>query len=147
MLCFTILMLLYPAFSLEKAIPKGEARRVYGTLGDAHLQREIRRTLIGALLDDDSRDFNFDELDGESAKVADVVGACGNLPFLSERRVVLVRRAEKIENIARSEEKKDTKAKGPSAAKRRADGIAALPPTTFLFLPRPPETPDAGAKK
>ncbi|HEX8550969.1 MAG TPA: DNA polymerase III subunit delta [Abditibacteriaceae bacterium] len=137
----------YTAFSLERAIPKGKAPRVLGTLGDAHLQKQMREALIGALLDADARDFNFDELDGEGLKVNEVLAACGNLPFLSDRRVVLVRRCERIENIGRGNEEKAAKGKGPSPAKRFGDGVAGIPETTVLILQRTPETPEVGAKK
>jgi len=41
-------------------------------------------------------DFNFDTFDGESAKADDVVAACNTLPFLSERRLVVVKNADKM---------------------------------------------------
>lgn len=140
-------MLPFQAFSRDKAIPKDKPFRVYGVLGDAHLQTRIVQTLIGWLLDADARDFNLDTLDGDTTSVAEVLAHCGNLPFLSDRRVVVVNRAERIESIGKAAEKAETKSKGPSPAKRLSDGLAALPASTVLILRRTPETPEAGARK
>lgn len=41
-------------------------------------------------------DFNIDTFDGESAKAADVVASCNTLPFLSERRLVVVNHVDKM---------------------------------------------------
>lgn len=143
-------MLPYQSFSLDKVIPNGQPYRVYGVLGDAYLQTRVVRSLLDHLLPESegARDFNFDSLDGEGSSVGDVLSRCGNLPFLSDRRVVIVRRAEKLEGLARSgDDGESKKSKGPSAAKRLSDGLAALPLTTLLILCRTPETPEPGGKK
>lgn len=140
-------MLPFQAFSRDRAIPKDKPFRVYGVLGDAHLQTRIVQSLIGWTMDEDSHDFNMDSLDGESTSVSELLARCGNLPFLAERRIVVLHRAERLENIGRAAEKAEGKSKGPSAAKRLADGLAALPETTVLILRRSPETPEAGARK
>ena len=110
-------------------------------------------SLVAAALGDGERDFNFDSLDGEGAKVSDILAAVGNLPFLSDRRVVLVKRAERVEGLGRASEgdaasaaKKKKAATGASAAARLSDGIAALPPTTVLILARTPETLEVGER-
>jgi len=41
-------------------------------------------------------DFNLETFDGESASADDVVAACNTLPFVSERRLVIVRGVEKM---------------------------------------------------
>lgn len=140
-------MLPFQAFSRDRALPNDTPFRIYGVLGDAHLQARIVQSLQGWLLDDDSRDFNMDTLEGENTTVAELMARCGNLPFLADRRVVIVNRAERLENIGKAAEKSETKSKGPSPAKRLADGLAALPSSTVLILRRTPETPEAGARK
>jgi DNA polymerase-3 subunit delta len=144
----------YSAISKKKVLGEGGApRRAYGILGDAFLQNRVASTLLNWSLDADARDFNLDTLDGEGASVSDVFSLCGNLPFLSERRVVVVHRAERLENMHRAGEGEDaapqnakSKSKAGSPAKRLADGIKTLPPTTVLILQRSPETPDPGAR-
>jgi DNA polymerase-3 subunit delta len=41
-------------------------------------------------------DFNSDTFEGESANADDVVAACNTLPFLSERRLVVVKNVDKM---------------------------------------------------
>jgi DNA polymerase-3 subunit delta len=41
-------------------------------------------------------DFNLETFDGESASADDIVAACNTLPFVSDRRLVIVRGVEKL---------------------------------------------------
>lgn len=41
-------------------------------------------------------DFNLDTFDGENANADDVVAACNTLPFVSERRLVIVKNVDKL---------------------------------------------------
>lgn len=129
----------------------GSPLPVYGIWGDAWLQDRVVASLVETALGDGERDFNFDQLDGEGAKVADILAAVGNLPFLSDRRVILVKRAERVEGLGRGEGEVPAKAKkkaasGASAAVRLAGGLTSLPPTTVLILARTPESVEAGEK-
>lgn len=152
-------MLPYSAFSKKKILDSsGSPRRVYGVLGDAWLQKRVTDSLLSWSLDDDARDFNLDALDGESSTINDVLARCGNLPFLSDFRVVIVARAERLEGMHRvgeSDEAAKPKAgkgskaaasKTASPAKRLSEGLKNIAPTTVLILQRSPETPDPGAR-
>lgn len=143
-------MLYYADFKKEKALDKktGGPHRVYGVWGDAYLQERVLGAILEWSLDESARDFNLDALDGETSKIADVLAACANLPFLSERRVVLVKRAEKLEGLSRGEDSGGRKKKtdGASPAKRLAEGIEKVPETTVLVFARTPETPEIGEK-
>ena len=141
-------MIAFPAFNPKNALQNGSPRPIYGVWGDAYLQDSVLAQLLEWTLADGERDFNFDQLDGESAKIADVLGACANLPFLSDRRAVIVKRAEKLEGLAREEAgKKPKKEKsGLSPAQKLTEGFKTLPPTTVLILLRTPETPEPGDK-
>ena len=142
-------MLTYSAFSRPKVVPKTGPHRVYGVLGDAHLQKQVIASLLDWTLTEDARDFNLDTLDGETSTITDVLSRAGNLPFLSDYRGVLVQRAERLEGLHRSTEEKesskDTKGK-QSPLKRLAEGLDRLPATTILILARTPETPEPGAR-
>ena len=64
-------------------------------------------------------DFNSDSFEGESANADDVVAACNTLPFLSERRLVVVKSVDKM----------------PKAGQDVLAAYAADPsPTTVLVL-------------
>ena len=151
-------MLPYSAFSKNKVLADKAPRRVYGVIGDAWLQKRVTDALLSWSLDADARDFNLDALDGESATINDVLSRCGNLPFLSDFRVVIVARAERLESMHRVGESDDAPApkagkggktaasKTASPAKRLTEGLKNLAPTTVLILQRSPETPDPGAR-
>ena len=164
-------MLPYSAFKPQKSVDKnGVPFRVYGLCGDAHLQGLVLQSLLDFLLEADARDFNLDTLDGESATISDVMSRCGNLPFLAERRVVVVLRAERLEKIHKSSKKDEAdsdaatddetndetpnatsstrskKSAASSPARRLSEGLKNVPPMTVLILQRTPETPELGAK-
>lgn len=67
---------------------------IYGS-EDLRLAQAVARLKqqLGAAAD---LDFNYDTFEGESASADDVVAACNTLPFLSERRLVIVRGADKM---------------------------------------------------
>jgi DNA polymerase-3 subunit delta len=145
----------FGAFNRKKALGNDGPFPVYGIWGDAYLQDKIVDSLLGWSLDADARDFNLDTLDGEGARLADVFALGANLPFLSERRVVLVKRAEKIKDLGGGGEdggaRKKKSAKGAStkavsSTNRFVDGLATLAPTTVLILARTPETPEPGER-
>ena len=144
---FLKMIINYAAFSDKRALDKkGEPYRVYGVWGDAYLQGRVIQSLLGWSLSDDARDFNLDALDGESTSVSDVLAAAGNLPFLSDRRAVIVRRADKLEGVATTGGGARKKKSDGSPASRLADGIENLAASTVLILARSPETPEPGDK-
>jgi DNA polymerase III delta subunit len=139
----------YSGWKKDKVLEKGAPHRVYGTLGDADLQKRVVGTLLEWTLPPDARDFNLDTIDGEGHGVTDVLALAGNVPFLSDFRVVHVTRAERLDNMHRAgdgEAKPDKKKGKLSPTKMFAEGIAALPPSTILVLSRTPETPEPGAR-
>lgn len=137
----------YPAFARAKILPKDKPFRVYGILGDGYLQESVTTSLIEWILPEDARDFNLDTLDGDRSSLPDLLSRCGNLPFLSDHRVVWVRRAEQLEGLARGGEESSSAKGKTSVSKRFSDALKALPETTTLILSRTPETPDPGARK
>ena len=152
-------MIPYSAFSKKKVLADGKLpHRVYGVIGDAWLQKRVTDALLSWSLDAEARDFNLDALDGDSATINDVLARCGNLPFLSDFRVVIVARAERLESMHRVGESEDAPApkagkggkaaasKTASPAKRLSEGLKTIAPTTVLILQRTPETPDPGAR-
>lgn len=143
-------MLPYSAFNKKKVLAAGAPRRVYGLVGDAFLQKRVLDSLLEWSLPPESRDFNMDSVDGESSDVNDIFALCGNLPFLADHRVIVVSRAERIENMHRSSESSGAasaaKTKKTSASKRLGEGLKNFPATTILILQRSPETPEAGAR-
>jgi DNA polymerase-3 subunit delta len=142
-------MIPFTTFSRDKALVKSAPRRVYGTLGDGALQKRVAASLCEWALPPEARDFNFEVLDGDSSSVAAVLASANSLPFLSDFRVVHVRRAEKLDGLGKAgdgaTETKKAKAKA-SPAKTLADGLKNLPASTVLIFSRTPEVPEPGAR-
>lgn len=140
-------MILYTAFSRDKALPGNTARRVYGTLGDGELQKRVAASLVEWILPADARDFNFETLDGETHSITQVLSSAYSLPFLSDFRVVHVKRAERLDGLNRAGEGDDKKAKGKvSPTRALTEGLKNLPTSTVLIFSRTHETPEAGAR-
>jgi DNA polymerase-3 subunit delta len=116
-------------------------------MGDAFLQKQVADSLIGWLLPEaEARDFNMESLEGNSTSLTDVLSRCGNLPFLADHRVVMVRHAELLESMGKTADGAAPRGKG-SPSKRLADALPELPASTTLILARSAETPEAGARK
>ena len=90
---------------------------IYGS-EDLRLAQAVAR-LKRQLGDAADLDFNYDTFDGESASADDIVSACNTLPFLSERRLVVVRAADKM---------------GSAGLSTLADYAGDPSPTTVLVL-------------
>lgn len=137
----------YANFDSKRALNrKGEPHRVYGVWGDAYLQQRVIQSLLELSLPSDARDFNLDTLDGESTSISDLLATASNLPFLSDRRAVVIKRADKLEGVSTTAGGAKKKKTDTSPAARLAEGIEKLPPSTVLILARSPETPEPGDK-
>lgn len=79
----------------------GDLKPVYLIFGEEELllERAVRR-LRERLSEVADLDFNFDVFDGENADVDDVLAAANTLPFMSDKRLVVVRAADKLSSAA-----------------------------------------------
>ena len=59
---------------------------------------ELQELLIESALDPSQHDFNLDVVYGSETEASEVVGLCQGFPAGAERRVVIVREFEKLEN-------------------------------------------------
>lgn len=102
---------------------------VYGE--DSLLMRRVVDALLNAALPEAEREFNLDVLDGSNTTVAHVIALATNLPFLSSRRVVWVREAERLKELD-----------------KLADALnkGRLPATTHLILQRSPNAERQGER-
>jgi len=74
-----------------------EYRPVYLIVGDQDLLLDQAvDSLKSSVAEVADLDFNLETFDGESASADDIVAACNTLPFVSERRLVIVRGVEKL---------------------------------------------------
>ncbi|MCP5057419.1 MAG: DNA polymerase III subunit delta [bacterium] len=81
--------------TLRKEISDGRLRSAYLLGGsEALLRDDALAALREAALEGGAGDFNFDRLDGESAKPADLIDAVHSLPVMAPRRLVWLREPE-----------------------------------------------------
>ena len=79
------------------AKPLSEYKPVYLIVGEQDLLLEqaveALKASVGEVAD---LDFNLETFEGETANADDIVAACNTLPFVSERRLVIVRGVDKM---------------------------------------------------
>mgnify|MGYP000930039710 FL=1 len=82
-------------FTFEKNLKKGNIENCYLFCGiDEFVIKENIRKLVGKIIKPDFIEFNYIKFDGSSLESFDpVINACETLPFMSEKKVVLVYRA------------------------------------------------------
>lgn len=82
------------ANELKESLQKKVAPAYFIFGEDSYLRQKALDELI-SLSGEEFKDFNFASLDGASVEVKDIVDAIGQVPFMSERRVVLIRDFDK----------------------------------------------------
>ncbi len=106
------------------ALWKPKLLPVYLFFGEEdRLKEEAVAALIQKVVEPDFRDFDLESLDTESAAADAILAAAGQVPFGSERRLVIVKGLEQWRERGRQAE-----------AERLAAGIARLPDTACLAL-------------
>ena len=84
-------------YSLAERIGRGEVSPVYCLYGEDDYRREqALKQLIDALLPEGARALNLDQIRPGAGETGSILGSAGTVPFLSARRVVLVRGAEAL---------------------------------------------------
>jgi len=79
------------------ALDRGRVEPIYVLVGDEEFLKEsILRRLIDLAVDPSTRDFNFDLFYGHEVEPGRVVEAASSYPMMAERRVVVVKAAEKL---------------------------------------------------
>lgn len=88
---------------------KGKAVPVYLFHGEEEfLRREALDLALETFVPDvATRSFNYDVFYGAESKVTDVLGCCASFPVMAERRLVIVRDADKLFKSRSKEEKND----------------------------------------
>ncbi|MEG2353361.1 MAG: DNA polymerase III subunit delta [Clostridium sp.] len=73
---------------------------------DENLIKDSIKKIVKANIDTSFKDLNYIEFDGESAQSNDIVNACETMPFMSEKKVVMVYRCKFLRGSANREEEK-----------------------------------------
>ena len=98
------------------ALWKPELQRVYAFFGEEdRLKEEAVAALVKHVVSPDFADFDLETLDASTAGADGILAAAGQVPFGSERRLVVVKGMEQWRERAKNAE-----------AERLAEGIARL---------------------
>jgi DNA polymerase-3 subunit delta len=94
----------YGLADLRRDLKKLGPKPVYVVEGDQTLLADDAvQAIVEAALPKEARDFNLDLLAGDEEAGREFLGPARSFPFLAERRVVVLRRFEKIRWVERSE--------------------------------------------
>ena len=78
-------------------LKRGKLLPVYLFFGDeAYLVQEAVDLIVRSVVDPSSQDFNFNTLYGKAASGMEIVTLCQTLPFMAERRLVIVKEIEAL---------------------------------------------------
>jgi DNA polymerase-3 subunit delta len=64
---------------------------------EEHLKREVLARIVALLLPGDGAEFNLDQLDGDKATADNILMLAQTVPFLSDKRVIVVRSAQSLD--------------------------------------------------
>ncbi len=89
-----------PAFSSdgdETRVRDGGVKNIYLFVGEeGHLKEKEISALKGSVLDKNTIELNYIVFDGNDASAKDILSWLATMPFLSPRRLAVVRRAERL---------------------------------------------------
>lgn len=89
--------------ALERALAEGPPTGGWFLHGDVtRLRDDAARRLADAAVDPATRDFNFDQFRGDDVSPDELASALAMPPMMAERRVILVRDAERLSAGART---------------------------------------------
>jgi DNA polymerase-3 subunit delta len=83
-------------YQLEAALSKQAPGPLYLVVGEEDLLRDHALALLKAVILGDGGDFNYDLFYGDEAAGADIRNCASELPAFAERRLVVVKAAEKL---------------------------------------------------
>lgn len=115
-------------------------QRIYLLYGsDAHTRDEQVRSLKRRMLEEPFGELNLTELDGDDLSLADVRAAADVVPFMGDRRLVIVRGL--VGRLLGARRGSARRGRGAAVAKTAPEGLdalgeylAAAPPSTALVL-------------
>lgn len=118
-------------FTLKENVKKGSIENCYIFCGsDEQLIKEGVYSIVNKLLDKNFMELNYVKFDGNSLDSFDpVVNACQTLPFMSDKKVVLIYRASFIQD-----DKGDSKLSANKSFKEVSEYIKNVPSHCVLIL-------------
>jgi DNA polymerase-3 subunit delta len=97
---------------LEKKLKKNEFDNCYIFCGpDEKLIKDYVKSITGSVLSKEYIDLNYSKFDGSKADFEVIIDACETMPFMSDKKVVVVYRASFLDDSAGSKNSGDLKSK------------------------------------
>jgi DNA polymerase-3 subunit delta len=85
------------SYSVADQVRRGEIAPIYCLYGEEEFRREqALNQLLDALLAENMRDLNLDQIRPGEAGTPSILGSARTLPFLAPRRVILIRGVEEL---------------------------------------------------
>ncbi|NLM34002.1 MAG: DNA polymerase III subunit delta [Clostridiales bacterium] len=113
--------------NFEQQIKKNALKGCYILYGpDENLIKDAISKAVDSVVEDTFRDLNLVKFDGMKVQFEDVMNACETLPFMSEKKVVIVFRADFLGARDDRESKKKVE--------DFYDYLSTLPPYTILIM-------------
>ena len=85
---------------------------------------------MDALIDPQFRDLNYQVMDGSEVGVDEIINACETLPFMSDRRLIVVKDSVFLTNRRNGSDNQNSVEDG----KRLGEYIKDIPPTTYVIF-------------
>jgi DNA polymerase-3 subunit delta len=82
---------------LRNSVKNGNINPIYIFTGDeTYLLDRALEHMVGVFMTPEGRTINLENLDGKSSGLDDLRASCETLPFMSERRVTILRSPEAL---------------------------------------------------
>ncbi|MGL4774092.1 MAG: DNA polymerase III subunit delta [Clostridium sp.] len=112
---------------LEKDLKKNDVKNSYVFCGiDEELIKEGIKDIKKRYVDEGLEDLNYMQLDGVTTNFDEIINACETLPFMGEKKVVVVYRANFLKEKSNSE--------GTKIFNEIKEYLKNVPPYTILIL-------------
>lgn len=121
---------------LDKSLERKLISPVYLFYGEETYLRDKYIQKFMALIPEEVRDFNMDIIDARETDIGSIVNLASTLPFMSERRLVIVRNAE----IFKSRKKSGAEDKGDSKTDSKTEKVNPADEVLLRYLEDPPVT-------
>lgn len=109
-----------PSDQFESDVSSGKIRRLYLFDGPENwLKERAVQKIYSKLLPQEAADFNYEKFYGETAATGAILSSAMSLPFLADRRLVVVDGVDELTSAERNQ---------------LADGLTQIPDTTCLVL-------------
>lgn len=117
--------------NIFKDIEAKRFKSIYLFYGEEeYVKQQALNQLVDALIDPQFRDLNYQVMDGSEVGVDEIINACETLPFMSDRRLIVVKDSVFLTNRRNGSDNQNSVEDG----KRLGEYIKDIPPTTYVIF-------------